>query len=167
MDYKKMKPIRLVRQMLIDGVITQEQAEKYFPELAEIEDERIRKELLSFFTERAKHVEDSTFNCLSSKEIITWFEKQGEKKPVWWRNEDEDMLNQILHYLDFATIYSHTDSALIDDCKHWLKSLRPQKQWKPTEEQLEALNSLLLKGEITKIGQAPCLQSLYNDLKAL
>ena len=46
-----------------------------------------------------------------------------------------------------------------------LKSLRSQKQWKPTEEQMTALNLLLLKGKITEIWQAPYLQSLYKDLE--
>ena len=58
-------------------------------------------------------------------------------------------------------------ASVLDEEIAWLKSLHPQNHWKPTEEQMEALNSLLLKGEITKIGQAPCLQSLYYNLKAL
>jgi hypothetical protein len=70
-----------VKKMIADGIVTQEAAEKYFPELKESEDERIKKELILFFTERAKHTEDSTFNGLSSKEIIAWLEKQGEQKP--------------------------------------------------------------------------------------
>ena len=56
--------------------------ETLFPELRESEDERIRKELISFFTERAKYTEDSTFGGLSSKEIIAWLEKQAKQKPV-------------------------------------------------------------------------------------
>lgn len=82
MDYKNMKPIGLVRQMLTDGVITLEQAAKYFPELKESECETVRKKLLSFFIERAKYTEDSTFNGLSIKEIIDWLEEQGKQKPV-------------------------------------------------------------------------------------
>ena len=57
-----------------------EQLCNVFPELAESEDERIKQELISFFTERAKYTEDSTFNGLSSKEIITWLEKQSKQK---------------------------------------------------------------------------------------
>jgi hypothetical protein len=51
----------------------EKQDEKYI----ENYDEKIRKGLISFFTERAKYTEDSTFNGLSSKEIIAWLEKQG------------------------------------------------------------------------------------------
>jgi len=62
------------------GTIFTEDVRKILPELKENDGERVKKELILFFTERAKHTEDSTFNGLSSKEIIAWLEKQGEQK---------------------------------------------------------------------------------------
>ena len=35
-----------IKMMIADGIVTQDAAEKYFPELKESEDERIMKELL-------------------------------------------------------------------------------------------------------------------------
>ena len=39
--------------------------------------------------------------------------------------------------------------------------------WKPSEEQMKALNTCIMQGEISYVGQGPELQSLYNDLKKL
>ena len=280
MDYKNMKPIGLVRQMLTDGVITLEQAAKYFPELKESECETVRKKLLSFFIERAKYTEDSTFNGLSIKEIIDWLEKQEEhanfrnkirigdkvtrnedgvlvnlsqlnrvakkdeeqeqkpvrqqcadfynknselqmprltafenelanilfdreydgsteteddiqrgkleyelaairlapklqsliikeQKPVEWSEEDEAAINDIIAKLARIKARAVDGGSERERCTmeiEWLKSLRPQKQWKPSIAQLNAL------GIVSK-GNAPddieAIVSLYNDLKKL
>lgn len=56
-----------IKQLLADGVISQEVAEKYFPELAESDDERIRKELIEFVKSRGGF----------KQEYIAWLEKQG------------------------------------------------------------------------------------------
>jgi hypothetical protein len=47
-----MKTIETIKQMIADGQISQEVAEKYFPELRESEDERIRKELVDFIYDK-------------------------------------------------------------------------------------------------------------------
>ena len=74
-----MNAIGIVRLMLTDGVITQEIAGKYFPELKESEDERIRKELIEFFT--IEHWGgDAPFSAESAKERVAWLEKQGKQK---------------------------------------------------------------------------------------
>lgn len=88
--------------------------EEMFPELKESKDERIRKELISFFTERAKYTEDSTFNGLSSKEIIAWLEKQ---ESVEWSEEDTKMFVNIKACLRNA---NKDYSAELT----WLKSLK-------------------------------------------
>ena len=38
-------------------------------------------------------------------------------------------------------------------------------KWKPSEEQIKALNDIILKGELSYVGQAEELISLYKDLK--
>lgn len=80
MDYEKNKEaFVIVKQMVADGQISQEVAEKYFPELAESEDERIRKALIDGF----KRYNDGTlFNGCLVKDIIVWLEKQCEQKEV-------------------------------------------------------------------------------------
>ena len=43
---KDINAIGIVRQMVADGQVSQEVAERYFPELKESEDEKIRKALV-------------------------------------------------------------------------------------------------------------------------
>ena len=60
----------------------------------------------------------------------------------------------------------------VGKCIDWLKSLRPQysnverngKNWKPTEEQMDALEDAIREGDLDNLG---ILSLLYNDLKAL
>ena len=58
-----------------------------FPELAESEDERIRKGLLSYF----KKSKIGSFNGMDAKSVIAYLEKQGEQKPAEWKPSDEQM----------------------------------------------------------------------------
>ena len=59
------------------------------------------------------------------------------------------------------------DVKVVDKCCSWLKSLRPQSYWKPSKEQIEALNTLLCVGDFSYVNQHQQLQGLYNDLKKL
>ena len=56
-----------------------EDAEHYFPELAESEDERIRKEIIQYIKTGTYH-----------KDWVTWLENQGEQKPYGQRKECSD-----------------------------------------------------------------------------
>ena len=49
-----------------------------FPELAESEDERIRKAIIKHFKVGTEYV---SFSGFSKSEVINWLEKQGEQKP--------------------------------------------------------------------------------------
>ena len=59
-------------------------------------------------------------------------------KPAEWSEEDEEKINKLLELVqnieDFQGIPNRFEKY-----KDMLKSLRPQKQWKPTEEQIDAL----------------------------
>ena len=56
---------------------------------------------------------------------------------------------------------------------NWLKELKnlkrkqTQSSWKPSKGQMKALNTCIMQGEISYVGQGTELQSLYNDLKKL
>ena len=71
-----METIDRVKQMIADGVLKQEDAEKYIPELAESEDEKIRKAIIKGFLNYSESFE--TFGGLKVGDIIAWLEKQGE-----------------------------------------------------------------------------------------
>ena len=96
--------------------------------------------------------------------------KKGEK-PAAWSEEDEDVINKAESWLDTLCDYlKDSSSECIPDIKdviNKLKSLRPQKQWKPSEEQIKALHDFNLTGNISYAGQGQVLIELYNDLKKL
>ena len=88
-----------------------------------------------------------------------------------WSDEDEDMLNCCISSIEEAKenryAYKETDGDTSYDREiDWLKSLRPQPHWEPSEEQMNALRVTLeympdtFKPKCTLI-------TLQNDLKKL
>ena len=61
---------------------TLEMLEIIFPELAESEDERIRKELTEFLKSASEGFLDTTIQCKTFGKWLAWLEKQGEQKPT-------------------------------------------------------------------------------------
>jgi len=131
----------------------QESIHTLIPELAESEDERVRKALIDGIRQiRCK-------NSVTQEQMLAWLEKQSAK----WSEEDLRHKSWILECLadgerkvpqyaeDFRAAYK------------WLKSLRSQPHWKPSEEQMEALENSTALTE--KQGEA--LYSLVQDLKKL
>ena len=86
-------------------------------------------------------------------------------KPAW-SEEDE---NHIQHISDFIMRNRVGDTDAIyrleQDIK-WLKSLRPQNKWKPSDEQLNNILDVLSFDNCTT-KRRELLESLYNDLKKL
>ena len=64
----------------------------------ESENDRIRKELISFFTKRDEFTKSEPFDGLSNKQIIAWLEKQGEK------TIPEDVNEAALQYVDTCPV---------------------------------------------------------------
>lgn len=73
MDYKNKEALEIVKQMVTDGQLAQDVAERYFPELKESEDDRIRKNLIDYLKEFVPFDDTGTY--------IAWLERQGELKP--------------------------------------------------------------------------------------
>lgn len=167
-----------------------------FPELKESEDERIVKELLTFFREsiHGGHI-------LTNKEYDSWIawlekqgkqgkdiledaildgnedgliaetiryknEKQGEQKPAW-SEEDEKMLQGI-----WDEILANKHDAkeyewkTYDKFLNWLKSLTPQNRWKPSDEQIRCLKEVTLHRSLWGLPD-PTLNELLSDLYKL
>ena len=153
-----------------------------FPELRESEDERIRKEMISFL--RSPFIKEN----LTDEKVAPWLsylEKQKEQKPAeWedykdkvnipycssepeWSEEDKKMRNLAIEWAE--TMYGQfrfVDMGSTDFRKivAWLKSLRPS--WKPSEDQMDALKELIddahRDGWVT-----PGATELYEQLKKL
>jgi hypothetical protein len=55
-----------------------------------------------------------------------------------WSEEDEHKLKDIIYFLDTAKKH-YASTVELDACIDWLKSIRSQNTWKPSDEQMEAL----------------------------
>jgi ABC-type Fe3+ transport system substrate-binding protein len=102
--------------------------ESIFPELAESEDERIRKSIINVFKGNTSYTPDE-----EAKKYIEWLEKQGQK-PIW-KAVDEQNLNAVLSFID-------------DDClRRWLKDTMHKKYDKPvawSEEDSKVIDNCCL-----------------------
>lgn len=121
--------------------------------------------------EAIKHCKDVALSCTNKEcalehfQLLKWLqeysnmlEKQGEQKPVW-NEEDENRINRLIAYFEDKESFTSEDDIVY---ANWLQSLRPQEQWKPSDEQMEAL-----KGVQEGVFRLGILESLYNDLKKL
>lgn len=100
--------------------------------------------------------------------------KKIEQKPAEWSEEDKRKINRIYSILRQAadTHAFSTSCRLIGDkecieLQDWLKSLRPQNQWKPSEEQMEALANALSLAKNCGEESAFDLRTLHEQLKKL
>ena len=64
--------------------------------------------------------------------LADWLENQGSQKPAW-SEEDEYVYNEILKRVEKKKLCEHD----LEYIYNWLKSLRPQNRWKPSDEQID------------------------------
>ena len=77
-----------------------------------------------------------------------------------WSEEDETNLEGIIDEVEANKSWAPgSDKITYDRYISWLKSLRPRKQWKPSEEQMDALETA-----VSSL-QSSTLEMLYQDLK--
>ena len=132
----------------------QMEAEAFFPELKESEDERISKEIIKYLERTVPHHHRD--EVLKSKEWTAWLEKQGELKP--WSEEDEKKLIGICNYI------SCSDSPEgFEEWIDWLNSLKDRYTWKPSDEQIGVIEAIINNRSF----QRRHLNSLYEQLKKL
>ena len=91
-------------------------------------------------------------------------DKQKEQKPV----ERDEYTEMLFDELESYILY---DKEFNDEQKKWrierLKSLRSYYHWKPSEEQMLALQDAIRWKELNHIEDWAPLESLYDDLKKL
>ena len=122
-----------------------------FPELKESEDEKIRRDILAYFNGKKEKDKQPVLDLW-----IAYLEKQKEQKPAEWSEDDEQILKGILDCY----------KSMNPDWRNWLKSLRPQNHWKPSDEQIRPLEYAIEYFKKRK-NDTTYLESLYNDLKKL
>lgn len=119
--------------------------------------------------EESLGIDSDTYNKIVDECIF------GEQKPEEnkgniggissnWSEEDEYKYNTILHHLDLQKEKYKKECNQEEQDRYqclydWLKSLRPQNHWKPSDEQMMALLYHCSNGSV--------LTSLYNDLNKL
>ena len=90
--------------------------EELFPELAESEDERIRKMMIKYF-ESCGNLE--WYDGLTPQKAIAWLEKQGKKLSIW-TDSDRIMAFTLLRDVDQMTYISDEGK---NERLQWLNSL--------------------------------------------
>ena len=164
MDYKE-KVIALLNSQELSKE-QKEKLESIFPELSESEDERIRKALVDTFKFYDSPMNSPYLVDISKKDILAWLEKQkiekqGKQKPAEWSEEDERMYRG-LHNLIYSTPYCDSRKEFSD----WFKTLKERYTWKPSDEQMIAIQEAMnIVGILTITGSK--INSLYQDLKKL
>lgn len=101
---------------------------------------------------------------MSLKDASEYFLPVNNVQKPTWSEEDEKMMQFILKYVNASA--SNLD---FQNVKMWLKSLKPQPHWKPTDEQMRSLYFAVItysKKDDYKLTY-DSLNSLYDDLKKL
>ena len=150
------------------------------------EDELIINKILCFCNDFERSFENSPLSRKEIKEdvkkIDNWLKslKNRIQPKQEWSQNDIDMIDWLIRCCEKEheelcnDKYGHQDivSDLKRDCRKkwdWLESLKnrvaPQKQWKPSEEQLETLD-YYIDADISNKDKEVLL-GLYNDLKQL
>ena len=142
-----------------------EEIEEIFPELKESEDEKNWKAVLGYVKDGA---------------LRAWLEKKKEQKEQKWSPSESEMgalyklcyiSNQITDEDDTELIKLYQDLKREYFNGHSFENMFTKdtgNQWKPTEEQLDALMNM--RFAVEKFGPSASLaaiNSLYNDLKKL
>lgn len=109
-------------------------------------------------------------------ELLSYFNEK--QKPAEWSEEDERRRDGIIQWLreyqkKFNPEYDSLSIESIESLIDWLKSLRPQPHWKPSEEQMRALLKVVDKARELHYSsnsgydEYDVLRSLYKQLKEL
>jgi len=140
--YEKAVQAAMLAKQDTESAVTIGILEEIFPELRESEDERIRKELIAFI----KKQEGQTLPN-NGETWIAWIEKQGEQKPAEpiLSKEVDSQIWQIAN--NAGITYDQSISLLMATKKAYDKgkedAIKEQKHWKPSVEQMKALNKAM------------------------
>lgn len=105
--------------------------EYIFSELAESEDDRIRKDIISF-VEQAIDAGYGIIDKERKNKWIAWLEKQGEQKPIEW---DESIIDETISLINtLASGYGEkvdepitfNGVKMINNIKERLRAIKPQ-----------------------------------------
>ena len=120
------------------------------PEFREREDEEIRKAILELVRQSSEILEKR-----NQEQMIAWLEKQSKEK-LEWSEEDEKM------FVNIKDSLRNTNKDYRREID-WFNLLKLQRQWRPSEKQINALSDVLSLKEI----KYDVLSELLKCLKKL
>lgn len=106
----------------------------------------------------------NTYSDDIATKLLNKIKSLRPQKQKEWNWDDANILRDIDHILEVYKDKYHGTKP-IEPIKEWLSSLNPQKQWKPSEEQIKALKEACDE-HWDPDGLDP-LYTLYEQLKAL
>ena len=171
--YKKaLEKAKIYRNHLIETGDDTNEIEYIFPEIVEIENEKIRKEILSVI----KQFDKNTTICGKNYDYnkwIDWLEKQGEQKSSW-SEEDEYQINTILYGLYLKKELYKKEGNKVEEDRYntqynWLKSFKSN-HWKPSEYDISLLEEIArnIRNNIRPFcSEVSSLEALIDNLKNL
>ena len=158
--------------------------ESLFPELAESEDERIRKKLIKYFQD----LKGGWFGNISHDDILAWLEKQGKQASVirWydvslipqemeellveWDSEDATWHEIAFYHADTKTFWDGTRQ--VENVTRWcyiddiLEKQAPKSKWSDDEQYLLVCKNALRKYQVSDKWDAEIISKwLENKLK--
>ena len=168
----------------------QMEAEAFFPELKESEDERISKEIIKYLERTVPHHHRD--EVLKSKEWTAWLEKQDPKKheeelekayktadEVQYKRGYEDGVKDTEKQGEQGPAWGEEDEKKLrgicnyiscsdspegfEEWIDWLNSLKDRYTWKPSDEQIGVIEAIINNRSF----QRRHLNSLYEQLKKL
>jgi len=83
-----------------------------------------------------------------------------------WSEDDEKMRLELIQYFVDGNDLKHNLAYIFDWLKSFKDRVQPQNTWKPSDEQMDALDSTLQYSQVSN-NSYEHLNSLYNDLKKL
>lgn len=180
MNNEKANMAQRYEREIPEGYEARIEGNKVIIEPKESEDERIRKEIIQFlrlphpqFVGKRNHEEWIAYLGKQKEQkpalrlvgdgLISdpnaHFELESEQKPAEWSEDDDALLKEIVSFFKDGTVKLQHDLNLYAGfLEKKFKSLRPQPHWKPSEEQMKALNEVANNG---------VLLDLFNDLLKL
>ncbi len=129
------------------------------------EDEHRIKDIVYFLETAKKHYAsteelDACINWLKSLKYIN-------KHSYTFDEIDKEILNAAILFAMNSTDEFACNGVNKEDVIDWLKSLRPQNHWKPSDEQMRILDLAIRGGINHGTREETTLVSLLNDLKKL
>ena len=87
-----------------------------------------------------------------------------KEQPAEWSEEEKKKIVELKTFIAQCNGFNKENRKKAFDM---IDAFRPRPHWKPSKKQIDALNSIILTGSFTYVGQTQYLISLKDDLKKL